>query len=282
MADDGSFGPVLGASFDFTLTFENWFLTILPAALLILATPIYARVYLRRPVTCLSGPLLWCKLAAGAALVAVEIIAGILWGVSLDFPTPSAPVAVTLSCLAAACVVVMVGLGHRYATQSSMLFSVYLSIAFVLEMARTRSFFLRAGLAAVGALTSVGTVLRLVLLILEEFPKPLAASPSEKPENAVSQEALGGFWNRTMLFWLNPTLLRGFRQHLEMENLASLGSDFAAENLSNRFEPIWARGMYMYNIVFSLFGVYWQWKDNTNNLCNSRQVIKVLFGQRNG
>lgn len=250
MGSDSSFGPQWGTSFDLTLTFENWFLTVLPASILILLTPIYVFHYLKQPVACLSGPLLWSKLALGAGLVCVEVAASVVWSLSPDFPGPSSIVVSCLSCIAALCIVAMAGLGHRFAVQSSMLFGIYLTIAFVLEMARSRSFFLRDGLQAVGALTVVGTVLRFALMILEEIPKPLVKSPTDdSSDEEMSQEATGGFWNRTMLVWLTPTLLHGFKQNLEIENLAPLGPDFSAEILGERFEPVWEKGTYMESYI---------------------------------
>lgn len=61
-ASDASFGPTLNGLFDFTLTFENWFLVVAPAAILILATPFYTFRYLRQPVQCLAGWLFGAKL----------------------------------------------------------------------------------------------------------------------------------------------------------------------------------------------------------------------------
>lgn len=247
MSSDSSFGPQWGSSFDLTLTFESWFLGVLPACVLILITPIYAAHYLKQPVACLSGPLLWSKLALGVLLVGIEVAVSIAWGLSSDFPESSSVAVSCLSCIAALCTVAMAGLGHRFAVQSSMLFGIYLTIAFVLEMARSRSFFLRGGLQAVGGLTTVGTVLRFALMVLEEIPKPLVKTPTNdsSSDEEMSQEATGGFWNRTMLVWLTPTLIHGFKQNLEIEHLAPLGPDFSAETLAQRFEPVWDKGTYM-------------------------------------
>lgn len=181
---------------------------------------------------------------AAACLLCIEIVAGILWGVSSDFPLESGIVAIVFSCVAAVCTGVMIALGHWYATQSSMIFSIYLSVAFVFEIARSRSFFLRGNLAAVGALSALGAAMRLAMVILEEVPKPLVKSSTARKEDDLCKEATSGFWNRTMLLWLNPTLLHGFRQNLEMEHLANLGPDFSSETLSNRFEVVWAESTY--------------------------------------
>lgn len=198
-------------------------------------------------VSCFSLLLIEIQ-AAAIGLLCVEIIAGAIWAASSDFPLKSGTVAIVFSCAAAFCTAVMTSLGHRHATQSSMVFSIYLSIAFVFEIARSRSFFLRGNLAAVGALTAVGTAVRILMVVLEELPKPLIApSPARSvasPDEYLCKEATSGFWNRTMLLWINPTLLHGFRQNLEMEHLAGLGPDFSSEMLSIKFEVVWAKSTY--------------------------------------
>lgn len=68
VAEDASYGPQWAGEFDFTLSFENWFLVTLPAGILLLLTPIYASYYLRRQVKALSGTLLWTKLVSVVVL----------------------------------------------------------------------------------------------------------------------------------------------------------------------------------------------------------------------
>lgn len=59
---DNLFGPQWGSVFDFTLAFENWIVTLLPAALIIITTPIYAIAFLKKPVLCFVDGLFWAKL----------------------------------------------------------------------------------------------------------------------------------------------------------------------------------------------------------------------------
>lgn len=61
-ASDSSFGPQWLTSFDFTLSFENWFFTIAPAAVIIAMTPFYVRRYLRQTAVCRFDALFWAKL----------------------------------------------------------------------------------------------------------------------------------------------------------------------------------------------------------------------------
>lgn len=59
-----TFGPQLGAQFDFTLLFEDTILTILPASLLIATCPLYILHYLKQPVYVSGGFVLWTKLVS--------------------------------------------------------------------------------------------------------------------------------------------------------------------------------------------------------------------------
>lgn len=149
----------------------------------------------------------------------------------------------------------MILLGHRYSMRSSSLLSIYLTITFIISIAKPRSFFLRdRSLRATGALALLDTVFRLVLVVLEEFPKPLLVKDGESAQD-FCKESTGGFWNRTLLIWVFPTLLRGFRRNLKMRDLMSLGPEYSSATLSDRFEPIWQKGkpsyLFPYLVNFS-------------------------------
>ena len=59
--EDLALGPQFARRFDLTLRFEQIFLTILPAILLIVLSILYLRYYYRQPVRILSGRILWLK-----------------------------------------------------------------------------------------------------------------------------------------------------------------------------------------------------------------------------
>lgn len=59
LADDNRFGPQYGQQFDFTMVFSNIVLTIVPAALIIAASPAYIFAgFGKPPMTAKKGPLL--------------------------------------------------------------------------------------------------------------------------------------------------------------------------------------------------------------------------------
>lgn len=61
---DNSIGPQHGDSFDFTLTFEEYFFTIVPTAILVLVTPLYVVHYKKLAVSTSVEPLLWGKMVS--------------------------------------------------------------------------------------------------------------------------------------------------------------------------------------------------------------------------
>lgn len=62
IAADRSIGPQFQSKFDFTLLFEDVFLTILPSAILVIACPFYFFQNFQKAVVADAGWLLWAKL----------------------------------------------------------------------------------------------------------------------------------------------------------------------------------------------------------------------------
>lgn len=65
VTEDNSFGPQLKGTFDFTLLFEQSIFTILPASILLSASPFIVTRLFRKPARVRSGVLLWAKLVRG-------------------------------------------------------------------------------------------------------------------------------------------------------------------------------------------------------------------------
>lgn len=58
LAKDGTFGPQHGQEFDFTMVFNNIILTIIPAALITVACPLYGLASAgKSPMTAKKAPL---------------------------------------------------------------------------------------------------------------------------------------------------------------------------------------------------------------------------------
>lgn len=62
--DDSSFGPRYGDTVDVTLTFSNIIFTIVPSALLLLASIVHAQRHYKQPIVAVRSPLLWARMVS--------------------------------------------------------------------------------------------------------------------------------------------------------------------------------------------------------------------------
>lgn len=129
----------------------------------------------------------------------------------------------------------MLILEHRNAFQSSIPLSIYLSLVAIADVIKARSFLMRPGLQALGALCAATAVIKFILVVLQEVPKNVTPDANER----YVQESTGGFWNRTLAIWVNPILIRGYSNALELSDLATLGPQFTSRSLSVRFASYW-------------------------------------------
>lgn len=170
----------------------------------------------------------------------IEIGHIIFWGISADRINTSIATA-TLSATSSLCIVVLLWAEHTRSLRSSSLISVYLSLTMLFSIARSRSYFLRHGLEAIGGLSAATTVLKLSIVALEEVSKRSLAHDKELQD--AGKETFGGFWNRAFLIWINSTLIRGYRTIISMSDLQSLPIELTSERLYHEFESVWSKSM---------------------------------------
>lgn len=60
-AYDNAFGPGFADQFDFTIVFENSFMAIVPAVVLLAGTPVYIAHYWKKDAVADRAPLYWAK-----------------------------------------------------------------------------------------------------------------------------------------------------------------------------------------------------------------------------
>ncbi len=113
-----------------------------------------------------------------------------------------------------------------------------MSLTFLLDVAKSRSAFLRPGLAIIGALTAATAAVRFIMVVLEELPRRFRDPDLRK---SLGTEAVSGFWNRSVFAWLFPVLRHGFCSRLRVEDLPSLGPSLSSERLCAKFEKVWSK-----------------------------------------
>lgn len=138
---------------------------------------------------------------------------------------------------------------HLHSLQPSAILSIYLTISLIADVLQGRTLFLRPSMSILGGLSIAVATLKLALIILQEIIKP--AQHKFSAGEKLSRDAVAGFWNHTFLFWINSTFFIGFRRHLSMNDLGSLGQAFSSKLLAQKFERAWGKRMIMIVTSFS-------------------------------
>lgn len=129
--------------------------------------------------------------------------------------------------------------------QPSFTVSSYVIVSMLLDATRARTFTMRPGLEATGALIGVVAAFKFTLMLLLEVRTRLV--PQVEAQNIV-EELTGGFLNRTVMAWVNALLLTGFRRNLRMDDLKNLDETYSARYLDQQFSKIWDKSTSSYAI----------------------------------
>ncbi len=149
--------------------------------------------------------------------------------------------AASMSCVASFTIVVLVVVEHRFTLRPTSLLSLYILMSLLLDVVKSRSYFLRHWMSALGGLSAAAAAAKAILIAVQEIPKT-ALLIDENLRHTTSKEATSGFWNRSVFAWLNSIFLVGFRQTLCLEDLEPLDPPLSAGPLLNRFIPKWDKG----------------------------------------
>ncbi len=153
-----------------------------------------------------------------------------------------------LACVASILMAIVVGVAHRFSLRSSALVSIYLTLTVMFDAAKIRSYFARDDTHSLAYASIVAVAIKGILLILEEIPKRPSIA-DEEVRKSVGNEAVSGFWSRSLFVWLNDLLLLGYRSIITVDDLEELGPEFASETLHKSFSLVWAAGIRSFHIA---------------------------------
>lgn len=240
--DDSSFGPRLQGHFDFTLLFEHTIFHMVPSLLVLFATPFYVSKIFRSMPMVRSGALLYGKLACAGLLIAVQVANLMLWSASSleHVDAKFGRVSATLLLIGAVCISIITYAGHIFFLQSTAFLGVFLTITLPLEIVTVLTYHHRIGLEHIAGLYIAVPVLKLALLLLEEVSKRSLVR-REAARASLGSEGVAGFWNKSLLIWLNPLLLFGFRHKITKNYLPALDPQMASEYLYRKFSHNWEK-----------------------------------------
>ncbi|KAJ3493276.1 hypothetical protein NLG97_g4832 [Lecanicillium saksenae] len=269
---DGAFWAPIASIFDFTLKFEETIFGIAVSAVVLLLAPFIFWHYFKKPVYARGGILLGIKLSMAGILFAAQLAILVLWASKIHSRTSTSIPAAALELLATACQAAIIYMEHIHSTRASAPASIYLFCSLLFEIAKSRSFFLRPGMAVLGGMTALAGGIRLALLILQEISKqPLFIDVNLR--KSIGPEAISGPINRVLFLFITPIFGIGFREELGMSHLSHLDPELTSERLYKDVEPQW--NVYKSNrSSAALFkACFWAWKGCAVGLVLSRLAV---------
>ncbi|KAH8203470.1 hypothetical protein TruAng_002341 [Truncatella angustata] len=234
---DIAFGPLRGDVFDFTLLFEQSILGILPSALFILVSIARATSLWQRETCVRAGWLLWAKFAAATTLICFHSALVALWALPGTVGTQVSLAGSVLDLIGSLAIAVLLYTEHRRSISPSTLLVSYLALSILLDLAQTRTLFLRSpDSGPIRALFTASLATKLALLCLEELQKrPLV---TDKTKN-LALEVISGPINRSVFWWLNQLFLKGFKGLLQVGDLGSIDQKFESAKLLSKLDGVW-------------------------------------------
>ncbi|KAF4533888.1 ABC transporter [Lasiodiplodia theobromae] len=238
---DGSFGPGVGAcrgGFDFTLTFEESVLGLLPQTILLLLAPVRLLTLRRRQVRIAKNTHLgFLKLVVSTLYAISSTLLFALWAQLDTYKTNTSIASACLEFLSSWCIVVLSRLEHYRAVRPSHLLQFFLLLLFICDAVRLRTLFLMQYEAALVSSASLHTALTGMLLLLESLSKTdLLVSELDKRK---SPEELIGLFGQRLFWYLNDLFRAGYRRILRPQDLHKIDDELISQDLRERFHRHW-------------------------------------------
>ncbi|KAF7158902.1 hypothetical protein CNMCM5623_004081 [Aspergillus felis] len=242
IAAENVFGPTVAPEcrngFDFTLLFEEAFFVIAPCSILLLILPLQLyRLATQRPQGSSAGPVLYVKLLSHLISTVVKVTLLILLVVP-DLHVPKTRATIAAAAVSAAASIAALALSywqHRRSPRPSTVLTLFLGSCIPLDAVRartiwavqTRTFFI---------VFVVGLGCDTVKFIFECLEK---AGHQPQDRDQLPRETTGNVFNRNFFWWLNPLLVRGFKEVLEVEKLSAIDERVNNETDADVFARKW-------------------------------------------
>ncbi|KAF2020289.1 ABC transporter [Aaosphaeria arxii CBS 175.79] len=237
---DDTFGPYAGKNcrggFDFTLLFEDAFLSIAPLALLLLITPFRLLYLLKKPTKVSKSYLLPAKLLSWSFLAAFDLALLVLWAKRSGFKTRAAIPSAVISLVGAFVLCLLSYMEHVRHVRTSFLLNFYLLITLFLDAVRSRSFSISRDLEMISVLFTTRVGVKIFLIIFESRSKRNLLLPgfSHYPPEATS-----GMYSRALFWWQNPLFRKGYSNALRLDDLFQLDKHLQSDYLLDRIQSAW-------------------------------------------
>jgi ATP-binding cassette subfamily C (CFTR/MRP) protein 1 len=248
---------------DFTFTFEQYFLSIIPSAVFLLSAPFRLGYLSNRPKRVGSRAFGFMKLVSlhlrcsqdSIELTNVKLAIGLLASLQLSLiilwaieshasdrhgsrpPSTPASASSTVSFAASLALGALSHSEHSKTLRSSVLINTYLLLSLLSDAVTLRTLWLMPNTGS--AILDVHTALLAVkacVVLLEASDRRKLLNEEDKQR---SPEQRSGLYSQVFFWWLNPLIKRGFSTVLKSEDLFSLSDDVTTNDLSVEFWRNW-------------------------------------------
>ncbi len=128
---------------------------------------------------------------------------------------------------------------HNKSVRPSLSLNGYLLLSLFCDAVRVRTLWLRSP-DKNATNTTASLALKAVILVLEALEKRSILRPEFQQ---YPQEAISGFYSRSLFWWLNLLLRKGFRKTLTVNDLYSLDRHLGSKYLHILLQTSWLQGM---------------------------------------
>ncbi|RSL69474.1 hypothetical protein CEP54_002250 [Fusarium duplospermum] len=240
---DGFLGPSVWTEgcrggFDFTLSFQESIMSIIPSALFLLLAGPRAAYLLRSPDKAKRHATYTPKLITSAIYAALQVVLVALVPTTKHLNTRFSLAAAVVNLLAAFAIVLLAHIEHVKSICPSFLLTAYLFVSLLFDAARLRTEWLMLLNLSYAATLSTSTALKLAVLVLETIEKRKILITADY---APSKESTSGPFSRGFFIWLNSLLFSGWATVLTNNDLPTIYEKLSSEKLELRFGKAWQK-----------------------------------------
>ena len=231
------FSPVAASRFDFTPSFEEIVLSIIPSGLLLLAVP-YRLITLRgqRRKVAQAGVLNSNKQTLLAVFAAMHLALLILRALNSSLRTSFGITAAALTFIGSLGLCALSSVEHIRSLRPSPIINCYLLLTLVFDIARVRTLFITDTSGAFSSCFASMMAVKVLVLLAESIEKRSILLP---PYRDLSPEETSGIYSRSFFFWLNQLMTTGFHRLLSNDDLYPVDSGMSSVVLQNRIQRAW-------------------------------------------
>ncbi|KAH8799341.1 putative multidrug resistance protein [Xylogone sp. PMI_703] len=179
------------------------------------------------------GPVIAITILAGLQLVQI-----ILWSVNPALQNVATLPAAILSFIATIGVLLLSYVEQQRSVRPSTPVCLYLFASLLLDIPQARTLYLRNGHLSIAVIFTLTMGARALVLTLESQEK---TKRLKQPYTQYPPEATRGILDRSLLWWLNPLFIKGYRTLLTLDDLYPIDPDLSSQMLRENAQKIWDR-----------------------------------------